>query len=99
MRRSPGPGEQSPDPGLKRGTFRLLAEPLSVLDGRDEGLDHLGPPEVAAELVQLIEPELEARLVRVASQVAEVLAEHEAPVELAGGEGRVLDHRAERLSP
>jgi RNA polymerase sigma-70 factor, ECF subfamily len=36
----------------------LLSEPLPVLGGRDEGPDHLGPREVAAELFELREPEL-----------------------------------------
>jgi hypothetical protein len=36
-----------------------LAEPLSVFDGRDEGLDHFRLDEVAVELIQLREPEVD----------------------------------------
>src|SRR5947209_15825398 len=78
------------------------SEPLSVLRGREESLDHLGLDEVAAEGVELVEPEVEARRVRVAPQIAEVLHRDEGSVELCVGEGRALgdaskDARARRL--
>src|SRR5215204_3375973 len=87
-------------PGLG---MNLLAEAALVLGRVEERLDHLGPLEVAAELFELGEPELEARevrvrrVVRVPPQIAEVLHQHEGPVELPLPEGGVLDDLAQRL--
>ena len=63
------------------------AEPVPVLVRRDESLDHLRRVEVAAERVELREPEVVAaevrvgRGVRVTLQVAEVLHQDEGLVE------------------
>src|SRR2546423_12139191 len=69
-------------------------EPLAVLAGGDEGLDHLGLDEVSAERVELAEPEVVACRVGVATEVAEVLHQDEGAGELGVGEGRVLSHAA-----
>ena len=45
-------------------TIDLSTKPLPVLARVDEGLHHLRLLEVAAKLVQFIEPELEATLIR-----------------------------------
>src|SRR3982751_3615817 len=58
-------------------------EPLTVFGRRDEGFDHLGGDEVAAEGVQLVEPEVEPGGVWVAPEIAEVLHRDEGGVELA----------------
>ena len=58
------------------------AEPLSVLRRRDECLHHFRIGEVSAKAVQLIQPEVESRCVRVAAQITEVLHDDEGPVKL-----------------
>src|SRR5215204_3688403 len=89
-------------PGLG---MNLLAEAALVLGRVEERLDHLGPLEVAAELFELREPEVEARevrvrrVVRVSSEIPEVLHQHEGSVELALPEGGVLDDLAQHLPP
>ena len=71
---------------------------MAVFGGGDESLDHLGLPEVAAERVEFAQPEVitvevrVGRLVRVASEVADVLRQHERLRELARGEVSVLSH-------
>src|SRR5687768_14180706 len=79
------------------------AEALAVLQRADEGLDHLGVLEVAVEAVQLVEPEVVARGVGVAPQVAEVLHGHEGAVELPRLQllplGDLAQHRRARLGP
>ena len=73
----------------------LWSKALAILAGDDERLDHLGLDEVAVELVQLVQPEVVAvevesglrRVVRIATQVAEVLHQHKRPVEFLLGEG------------
>src|SRR6185369_7539341 len=60
-------------------TLPSLTESLPVLDRRDEGPDHLGVYVVAAELFQLLKPEVITRVIRilrvirVAPQVTKVL--------------------------
>src|SRR5947209_6431229 len=77
-------------------------ESPAVLVRGDEGFDHLGGDEVAAKLVELREPEVVAvevrvrQVVRVALQIAEILQEHEGPVELALLQGLTVGHRAQR---
>src|SRR5437762_2891462 len=70
-------------------------EPLAVLAGGDEGLDHLRVDEVPAEGVQLVEPEVEPGGVGVAAEVAEVFHRHEGGVELAGLQLLRLGHLAQ----
>src|ERR1700753_685579 len=78
-----------------------MAEARAVLGRRDESLYHLGLDEVSAELVELREPEVEARRVRVAPKVSEVLHQDERAVELFLYERRVLgtflEHDGARL--
>jgi hypothetical protein len=52
------------------GRLQAAAEAIHVFGRGDEGFDHLGRDVVAVEFVQLAEPEVEARVVRVALQVA-----------------------------
>src|SRR5688500_19026198 len=74
--------------GRVAGALRPPLEAAPVLVRGEESLDHLGRDEVAAELVELAQPEVEARevgvapLVGVAPQIAEVLHQHEGAVEL-----------------
>src|SRR5213083_3116981 len=68
------------------------AEPLSVLRRRDECLHHFRIAEVSAKAVQLIQPEVESRRVRITTQITEVLHRNESPVELeVRGIGRFRD--------
>src|SRR5438067_1707047 len=65
----------------------LLTEASSIFIGSNKRLEHFGGDIVAVELVELVEPEVKAgevqvgRGVRVSSQIAEVLHEHEGAVE------------------
>src|SRR5437764_15486529 len=67
------------------GTAGLRTEPMSILVGSDERLDHLGVLEVATELIQLAQPEVVAlivesrfgRIIRVPLQITKVLHENE----------------------
>src|SRR6266545_7318232 len=87
---------------------RSLTEALAVFGGDDEGLDHLSADVVAVEEVQLIQPEVVAaqvgirRGVRVATQVTEVLHEHEGRILLllfeGGVRGYVQQHRGARFA-
>src|SRR5207249_876051 len=69
---------------------------LSIFRRRNKGLDHLGGDEVAVELIQLRQPEVEAGVVsvgsvtRVAAQVSEVLHQYERAVELGVVEVLIL---------
>src|SRR5436190_19188699 len=74
------------------------AEPLSILTGENECLDHLSLLKVAPKLIELGKPELIAgiarvgRVCRVAPEVSEVLHQHERRVELGLAErGRICD--------
>src|SRR5215210_6166773 len=81
-----------------------LSEALAVLGGFEERLDHLGAHEVAAVVVELAEPEVEAvevsllfgRVVGVAPEVAEVLHQDERARALLLLELRVVCHGLER---
>src|SRR5215212_364892 len=72
-----------------------LSEARAVFDGLKERLDHLGADIVAVEVVELLEPEVEAGGVGVAAQIAEVLHLHEGAVELGADEGVLLNHLEE----
>src|SRR5215213_2804522 len=82
--------------GARGNARRSLPETLAVLVRREERLDHLRALKVAAEVFQLLEPEVVAVEVRVgrvvgrAPQVAEVLHQHERGVRLALVERAVL---------
>src|SRR5947208_2731176 len=58
------------------------SKPLSILRRCDECLHHFGVGEVAAEAVQLVQPEVESGHVCVAAQITEVLHRDECSVEL-----------------
>ena len=78
---------------LDRGTVRvprvdlLRTKTLSIFSGSDERPHHFGGDEVAVELIQLRQPEIEAGVISVgaavwiAAQVTEVLRQHERAVE------------------
>src|SRR5437588_9983660 len=80
----------------------LRPEALAVFGRRDECSDHLGLLEVAAELVELTQPELVSRVARigrvgrVASQVAEVLHQHERRAEFGRAQRVRVRDRAQR---
>ena len=57
------------------------AEPLSVLRRRDECLHHFRIGEVSAKAIQLIQPEVESRDIRITTQITEVLHRDEGSVE------------------
>src|SRR5205807_6716140 len=71
------------------GREKLLRKSLIVFRCGDERLDHLGIDEVAIELVELVEPELIAgvirsgfrRVVGVTAEITEVLHQHERAIE------------------
>ena len=67
-----------------------LAEALSVFTRDEKRLDHFRPLEVAIKLVQLVEPELIATFIRVATEIAEVLHHDERRIALRAHETIVL---------
>src|SRR4030095_17202287 len=77
----------------------LLRETVAVFTRDDEGLDHLRLFEVAVELIQLVQPEREARGIRIAAQVAHVFHHHKRLVELRLPETSVFSNASQRLSP
>src|SRR3954452_15099352 len=72
---------QNPEPDTLPHSSRpsplLLPEAVSILVRREESLDHLCAHEVAAELFELREPEVEAARVGVAPEIAEILHQDE----------------------
>src|SRR5436190_17018557 len=80
-------------------------EALSVFTRSDERFDHLGSFEIAVELVELGEPKFITRVIRVrwrvriASQVAVELHQHERAVEFRAREIRMLGNLAQGLCP
>ena len=68
--------------------LRLTAEASTVLDGVQEAVDHRA--EVRRVGVQERKPPLEARRVRVASQIPEILGQHEGAVERRTRELRAI---------
>src|SRR6267378_4689530 len=72
--------------------FRDLPEAVSVFTGNDECLDHFRLFEVAAKLVQLVEPELIATRIGVPPQVAKILHHHKRFVALRAHESLVLGY-------
>src|SRR2546430_13114529 len=82
---------------------KLLPKSATKLERLNESSHHLGIIKVAVELVQLIEPEVEAfhvairRVVWIASQVTEVLHQHKGAVELAIDEGCIFDDLTQDL--
>src|SRR5436190_4860672 len=65
-----------------RRTPNLPGETRAIFTGDQERLDHLRSFEVAIKLVQLVQPEMETTVIRIASQVAKVLHPHKRFVEL-----------------
>ena len=77
----------------------------SILTGINERLYHFGIDEVSLELVQFVQPEVIAvkvqprlrRIVRIASQVTEVLHQDEGTVELGGDKIGILRDGSQNL--
>src|SRR4051812_7531534 len=69
-----------------------LSEARAVLGRREERFDHLRAPVVAVKTVELCEPEVEARGVGRAPQIAEVFHRDECRVELALLKGFLVDY-------
>src|SRR6185369_13421621 len=72
-----------------------LRETSAVFIRGDECFHHLSVYKVTIELVQLVEPELKPRSVRVATQISKVLQGDERFVEYPALKGRVLDDSAQ----
>src|SRR5439155_16159855 len=78
----------------------------SIFTRRQKCFHHLCLNEVAVEAVELIQPEVVSgeikrgfgRVVRVPSQVAEVLHQHKGPVEFLLGQRRILSYASQRAS-
>src|ERR1700730_18643662 len=89
---------------LKPDALLRRTESLPVLARRDEGFDHVGVLEVAAELVQLRQPEVIARIVsvwrvvRVSPQIAEELHQHKRSIEFSAIQVRMLRDLSQDLS-
>src|SRR5437588_771549 len=81
----------------------LRTEALSVFGRVDEGLDHFGLSEVTVEVIELVQPEVVAgevqsrlrRIVRIPSQVTEVLHQHEGAVEFLPLYRRIFCHTSQ----
>src|SRR5436853_552526 len=96
-------------PSCKRDSTPSLpasrAKSLTVFARVNERLDHVGILEVAVELVELGQPEIVTRvigvgsIIRIASQVAEVLHQDKRAVEFLLLQRRVLSYAAQRRSP
>src|SRR3989442_3771400 len=72
---------------------------LPVLDGRQEGLDHLGAAVVAFRGIELREPVVETGRVRVAPQITEVLHRDEGWIELPACELFIFNNPREHGAP
>src|SRR6267142_2054843 len=83
----------------------LLPESPAILGRGDEGLDHLSIDEVAIELIQFRQPEVKARIVpirwviRVASQIAKVLHQHECAVGFCANKTGMFPDCSQHLRP
>src|SRR6266404_8371288 len=75
------------------------SEPLPVFARADERLHHIGLHKVAVKAVQLVEPEVKAGYIRIASEITEVFHQHEIAVELGIAELFRLSHRPQHLGP
>ena len=96
---------------LDRGTARvprvdlLRTKTLSIFSGSDERPHPLGGDEVAVELIQLRQPEIEAgviavgSVVRIAMEITEVLHQHKGAVEFGVVEIQIFRYLAQRLRP
>src|SRR6266446_1269688 len=77
---------------------------LTILDRGDERLHHLRTHKVAIELIQLRQPEIISRVIRVrriiriAAQIANVLQQHKCPVEFLTVQGGVLGYASQGSS-
>src|SRR5207244_9887511 len=78
---------------------------LTVLTRSDEGFDHLRVNKVAIELIQLRQPKVVTsvirvrRIVRVPSQVTNILQQHKRPVELLSIQDRILSYSPQGPRP
>src|SRR5437016_3876903 len=79
----------------------LLTKSLQILTRSNEGFNHLGLHKVAVELIQLRQPEVVTRkirvgrVIRIAPQIAKVFHQHESAIEFLLGQHRVLRHIAQ----
>src|SRR6266850_5557813 len=77
----------------------LLSEPPAIFTRDKERLHHFRLFEVAAKLVQLIEPELVATFIRVTTEIPEVFHHYKRRVALRVNESFVLHYLTERRGP
>src|SRR6266571_4433279 len=84
-------------PGISR------SEALTVLGRIDESLDHLSLNKIAVELVQFVKPEVVAvkvrvgSVVRVPSEITEVLHQHKGAVEFGTDKIGIFRYRSQNL--
>src|SRR5262249_47493530 len=85
--------------------LKLRTKALAIFQRGEEGLDHLRLQKVAIELDQLVQPEVVTvevpvrRVVRVPSQVSEVLHLHDPAVQLPRLERGILRNSQQRPAP
>ena len=83
----------------------LWTEAMAIFARHQESFDHFGVNEVAVELIQLTQPEIVARMVRVgsvvwiASQIAKVLHQHKSAIFLCLIQVCIFRHRSQHLRP
>src|SRR5882672_4319340 len=78
--------------------FALPREPIPVFTRNDKRLDHLRLLEVAAKLIQFIEPELVTTVIRVAPEIPEIFHHHKHLVRLRTRESFILHDLAQHRS-
>src|SRR2546429_6677730 len=84
------------------GIFQVLlrTKSLTILASDEKGLDHVSVDEISVELIELVNPEFPAskvrvlRIVRISSQIAIVLHEHECAVGFPLTQVAVIGHLA-----
>ena len=85
--------------------LELRSEALAIFDRTQERLDHLGVLKVAAELIQLRQPEVVPGIVRVlwiiriASQVTKELHQDKRAIELGVHKIGMLGYESQHLGP
>src|SRR3954452_11131407 len=72
----------------------ILSKTLTAFAGLNECLHHLSSEVIAVEAVQLSEPEIQAGLIRITPQEAEVLHQHNHAIEFSRPEFRFLGNLA-----
>src|SRR5215831_20744077 len=83
----------------------ILAESFAIFTRIYESFDHFRRQVIAVELIQLGQPEVKAcvvavrRIVRIASQITEVLHQHKSAIRLSADQVRMFGDGAQYLRP